>query len=45
MGNWEDAVATLGGRTGFADGNVEPWDNTDCDRTVEAGVSLNGKRM
>ena len=31
-------------RAGFADGNVEPWDNTDCDRTVEAGVSLNGKR-
>ena len=30
-------------RAGWADGNVEPWDNTDLDRTIEAGVSLNGK--
>src|SRR6516164_7119393 len=30
-------------RAGWADGNVEPWDNTDIDRTIEAGVSLNGK--
>jgi high affinity Mn2+ porin len=30
-------------RAGWADGNVEPWDNTDVDRTIEAGVSLNGK--
>jgi len=28
---------------GWADGNVEPWDNTDIDRSVEAGVSVNGK--
>jgi high affinity Mn2+ porin len=30
-------------RAGWADGNVEPWDNTDIDRTAEAGVSVNGK--
>src|SRR6516225_6658816 len=30
-------------RAGWADGNVEPWDFTDIDRTVSAGVSLNGK--
>jgi high affinity Mn2+ porin len=30
-------------RAGWADGNVEPWDNTDIDRTVEAGLSFNGK--
>jgi high affinity Mn2+ porin len=30
-------------RAGWADGNVEPWDNTDIDRTVEAGFSFNGK--
>jgi high affinity Mn2+ porin len=30
-------------RAGWADGNVEPWDNTDIDSTLEAGVSLNGK--
>jgi high affinity Mn2+ porin len=36
---------TLGvfARAGWADGNVEPWDFTDIDRTVEAGISLNGK--
>ena len=38
-----DTVGVFG-RAGWADGNVEPWDNTDCDRTIEAGVSLNGKR-
>jgi high affinity Mn2+ porin len=31
-------------RAGWADGNVEPWDNTDVDRSVEAGVSINGKQ-
>jgi len=31
-------------RAGLADGNVEPWDNTDIDRSVEAGVSINGKQ-
>jgi high affinity Mn2+ porin len=30
-------------RAGWADTNVEPWDFTDIDRTVSAGVSLNGK--
>jgi len=30
-------------RAGWADGNVEPWDNTDVDRSVEAGVSITGK--
>ena len=30
-------------RAGWADGNVEPWDNTDVDRTIQAGVSINGK--
>jgi high affinity Mn2+ porin len=31
-------------RAGWADGNVEPWDNTDIDRSVEVGVSINGKQ-
>ena len=30
-------------RAGWADGNVEPWDFADIDRTVSAGVSLSGK--
>jgi high affinity Mn2+ porin len=30
-------------RAGWAGGNVEPWDNTDIDRTIEVGTSLNGK--
>ena len=30
-------------RAGWADGNIEPWDFTDVDRTVSAGISLNGK--
>jgi high affinity Mn2+ porin len=30
-------------RAGWADGNVEPWDNTDIDRSIEVGASLNGK--
>jgi high affinity Mn2+ porin len=30
-------------RAGWADGNIEPWDFTDIDRTVSAGVSINGK--
>ena len=30
-------------RAGWADGNVEPWDFTDVDRTASAGVSLSGK--
>jgi len=30
-------------RAGWSDGWVEPWDNTDIDRTVEAGASITGK--
>jgi high affinity Mn2+ porin len=30
-------------RAGWSDGNVEPWDFTDVDRTVQAGVSIAGK--
>jgi high affinity Mn2+ porin len=35
---------TLGvfARGGWADGNVEPWEFTDIDRTVSGGVSLKG---
>ena len=32
------------GRLGWGNGNVEGWDNTDIDRTIEVGVSMNGKR-
>src|SRR5262249_39589414 len=31
-------------RVGWADGNVEPYEFTDIDRTASAGVSLNGSR-
>ncbi|MBV8746677.1 MAG: carbohydrate porin [Xanthobacteraceae bacterium] len=31
-------------RAGWADGTREPWDFTDVDRTVQGGVSLNGKQ-
>ena len=44
--NLEQQVSeTLGvfARAGWADGNVEPWDFTDIDRTIQAGVSLSGK--
>jgi high affinity Mn2+ porin len=30
-------------RAGWADGEVEPWDFTDVDRTVSGGLSLSGK--
>ncbi len=30
-------------RAGWADGDVEAWDNTDIDRTAEAGLSFSGK--
>jgi high affinity Mn2+ porin len=41
----QQVTETMGlfARAGWSDGNVEPWDNTDIDRTIEAGVSLNGK--
>jgi high affinity Mn2+ porin len=44
--NWQQQVTESVGvfaRAGWADGNVEPWDFTDIDRTISAGVSLNGK--
>jgi hypothetical protein len=31
-------------RAGWTDGNVEPWDFTDIDRTVSGGFSLSGKQ-
>lgn len=31
-------------RAGWADGNVEPWDFTDIDRTAALGLSIAGKR-
>jgi high affinity Mn2+ porin len=31
-------------RAGWADGDIEPFDYTDVDRTVAGGVSLNGKQ-
>jgi high affinity Mn2+ porin len=45
--NLEQQVSeTLGvfARAGWADGNIEPWDFTDIDRTISGGVSINGKR-
>lgn len=45
--NWQQQVNDTVGvfaRAGWADGNVEPWDFTDIDRTVSGGVSINGKR-
>jgi high affinity Mn2+ porin len=30
-------------RAGWADGQIEPWDFTDIDRTVSGGVSIAGK--
>jgi high affinity Mn2+ porin len=44
--NFEQQVTeTLGvfSRAGWSDGNVEPWDFADIDRTVQAGVSIAGK--
>jgi hypothetical protein len=46
VGNWQQQVTDSVGvfaRASWADGNVEPWDFTDIDRTVSGGVSLNGK--
>jgi high affinity Mn2+ porin len=31
-------------RAGWSDGNVEPWDFTDIDRTVQAGLAIAGKQ-
>jgi high affinity Mn2+ porin len=44
--NLEQQVTdTLGvfARAGWADGSVEPWDFTDIDRTVAAGLQATGK--
>jgi high affinity Mn2+ porin len=45
--NLEQQVSdTMGvfARAGWADGNVEPWDFADIDRTLAVGVSLNGSQ-
>jgi len=45
--NAEQAVTdTLGlfARAGVADGSIEPYDFTDIDRTVQAGLALRGQR-
>jgi high affinity Mn2+ porin len=44
---WEQEVSDGVGlfvRTGFDDGRTETWAYTEIDRTVSAGVSLDGKR-
>jgi high affinity Mn2+ porin len=44
--NLEQQVSeTIGlfARAGYADGGVEPWDFTDVDRTLAAGLSVSGK--
>ncbi len=44
--NLEQALTdTLGvfARTGFANGDIEPYDFTDVDRTLSGGISLGGK--
>jgi high affinity Mn2+ porin len=40
----QQVTETMGvfARAGWADGNVEPWDFTDIDRTVSGGISLSG---
>jgi high affinity Mn2+ porin len=42
----QQVTETLGvfARAGWADGRIEPWDFTDIDRTISAGVSINGKQ-
>ncbi len=42
----QQVTADLGvfARAGWADGTKEPWDFTDIDRTVQAGVSFSGKQ-
>jgi high affinity Mn2+ porin len=41
----QQITETLGAflRAGWADGDIEPWDFTDIDRTVSGGVSINGR--
>jgi high affinity Mn2+ porin len=42
----QEITADLGAfmRAGWADGNIEPYEFTDVDSTVAAGLSLNGKQ-
>ena len=42
----QQITETLGvfARAGWTDGNVEPWDFADIDRTVSGGVSISGKQ-
>ena len=42
----QEITADLGAflRAGWADGNIEPYEFTDVDRTVSGGLSLNGKQ-
>jgi high affinity Mn2+ porin len=42
----QQLTETLGvfARAGWSDGNVEPWDFADIDRTVSGGVSITGKQ-
>jgi high affinity Mn2+ porin len=45
--NWQQQINDTVGvfaRAGWADGNIEPWDFTDIDRTVSAGASITGKQ-
>jgi high affinity Mn2+ porin len=45
--NWQQQVTDSVGvfaRAGWADGNIEPWDFADIDRTVSGGVSITGKQ-
>jgi high affinity Mn2+ porin len=41
----QQVTGTMGlfARAGWADGDIEPWDFTDVDRTISGGVSINGK--
>jgi high affinity Mn2+ porin len=41
----QQVTETLGvfARAGWADGDIEPWDFTDIDRTISGGVSVSGK--
>ena len=44
--NFEQQVATdigMFGRFGWADGDIEPYEFTDIDRTASVGISLDGK--
>ncbi len=45
--NIEQQVTDMMGvflRAGWADGNIEPWDFTDVDRTLSGGVAISGKK-